>query len=316
MAAQFCNHELEDLTHLVIDYKTLVSTICVLNFILSPVTILGNLLVIRSLLKASSIPANVKKLLLSLAFSDFSFGLFVQLMYGSFTVKVLRMAASGNYNFTLLCPTILTVCYFLMYFLICASFLNITVVAVDRLLAVSLHLRYQELVTSKRLVITLVSLWVTSGVTASIFVSGVHASGEVTATLACVGLFLTTVANIRIYKVVRYHQNHIQSQFQQANGQAMNIHREKKSALNAVIVYVVFIACYFPSFCALVVHETRSSSSTTTSTTMAAKSATGFVVFLNSSLNPLIYCWRFREIRQLVKSTVKNIFRKRDVRIE
>lgn len=311
MAAQFCNRELEYLTHLVINYKTLVSTICVLHFILSPVAILGNLLIIRSLLKASSIPANVKKLLLSLAFSDFFVGMFVQLMYCSFIVKVLRMAASGNHNFTLLCPTILTVCHFLMNLLVCASFFSITMVAVDRLFAVSLHLRYQELVTSKRLVTALVSVWVISGVFASMSVSGAHTSVEVTAViLQCVGFFLSTVANIRIYKVVRYHQDHIQSQFQQANGQAKEIHREKKSALNAVFVYVVFIACYLPWLCTqLMLQETARSSSSTTSITIATKSATGFVVVLNSSLNPIVYCWRFREIRQLAKSMVKNIFR-------
>ena len=96
----------------------------------------GNILVIRALWKASSIPANIKKLFLSLAVSDLAVGLFAQLMYA----VVLRMAVNGGHNFDLLCPTILTVCYFSLLPLACASFLNVTAIAVDRLLAINLHL--------------------------------------------------------------------------------------------------------------------------------------------------------------------------------
>ena len=30
-----------------------------------------------------------------------------------------------------------------------------------------------------------------------------------------------------------------------------------------------------------------------------------FLIYLNSSLNPLVYCWRYREIRQIVKKDSK-----------
>ena len=66
---------------------------------------------------------------------------------------VLRMAANGGHNFDLLCPTILTVCYFSLLLLGCASVLIVTTIALDRLLVITLHLRYQELVTSKRVTI-------------------------------------------------------------------------------------------------------------------------------------------------------------------
>ena len=124
-------------------------------------------LVIRALWKASSIPANVKKFFLSLAVSDLAVGLFAQLM----NAVNLRMAADVGHNFDLLCPTILTVGSFFSSLLACASFLNVTAIAVDRVLAITLHLRYQELVTSQRVVIALVSIWITSGVVASLFVA-------------------------------------------------------------------------------------------------------------------------------------------------
>ena len=82
---------------------------CVFNLIFSLVATLGNLLVIRALCKASSIPATLKKLFLNLAVSDFAVGLFAQLMFGIIVAVMLKMAANGNFNFDFLCPRILTV---------------------------------------------------------------------------------------------------------------------------------------------------------------------------------------------------------------
>jgi len=189
-------------------------TFCVLNLIFSLVAAFGNLLVIRALWKASSIPANLKKLFLSLASSDLAMGLFAQPMFGVIISVVLRTAANGSDNFVFLCPTVLNFCYFFLFFLASVTFLNVTAIAVDRLLAVSLHLRYHELVTSKRVIIALVSLWLTSAVAAYIFISLPKHSNMVAVIVEFVGFFLTTVAYIRIYKVIRYHQNQIHCQLQ------------------------------------------------------------------------------------------------------
>ena len=152
MAEEFCSYHLKGLGQLVQFHRTTLLSLCVLHFIFSPVATLGNILVIRALLKASSIPPNIKKFFLILAVSDLAVGLFTQLMYA----VVLRMAADGGHNFDLLCPKILTVCYLFLLLLGCASFLNVTAIAVDRLLAITLHLRYRELVTSKRVITVLV----------------------------------------------------------------------------------------------------------------------------------------------------------------
>ena len=84
--------------------------------------------------------------------------------------------------------------------------------AVDRFLAVFLHLRYQELVTSKRVSLALAALWFISGVAAFIFVSLPSRNSMVIAIIELVGLLLATVAYFRIYKAVRYHRNQIQNQ--------------------------------------------------------------------------------------------------------
>ena len=217
---------------------------------------------------------------------------------------VSRMAADGGHNFDLLCRTTLTVCYFFLSLLACASLLNVTAIAVDRLLAITLHLRYQELVTSKRVVVTLVSIWLASVVTASIFVAVNSRSAIVIVICEFVGILLTTVAYIHIYRAVRHHQNQIHSQLQQQNAQAMELFREKKAAFNAVHFYVIFVSCYLPNFCSTILLITDSSQISF----WLAFYVTFFFVLFNSSLNPVVYCWRYREICQIMKSTVKKIF--------
>ena len=297
MAEEFCSYHLNGLGQLVQFHRTSLLSLCVLHFIFCPVATVGNILAIHALWKASSMPANMKKFFLSLAVSDLAVGLFAQLMYA----VVLRMAANGGHDFELLCPAISTVCYFSLSLLACASFLNVTAIAVDRLVAITLHLRYQELVTSRRVIIALVSIWLTSGVVASLFVAFNSRGAMVIFINEFAGLVLTTIAYIHIYRAVRHHQNQIHSQ----NAQAMKLLREKKAAFNAVLFYVVFVACYLPNLCSSILLITDSSQISF----WLAIHATTSIVLLNSSLNPVVYCWRHREIRQIMKSSVKKLFR-------
>ena len=298
MAAHFCLNELKKLSLLVQFYPTLLYILCALNFFFSVVAATGNLVAMFALWKASSIPANLKKLFLSLAFSDLAVGLW-QLVIGGITTTTLT---NGNYDF--LCPAILTVATFFSSFLVCASFLTITAIAVDRLLAITLHLRYQELVTSKRVIIALVSLWLTSGVFASVLVFITNRRSTIALIVELVGLVLTTMAYFRIYKVVRYHRNQIQSHLQLSNVQDTELLREKKSALNSLFVYVAFLACYLPYLVSQILLQTNNLQISS----LAIERVTMFLVLLNSSLNTVVYCWRYREIRELMKSTARTLF--------
>ena len=305
MANPLCNQKLAENEKLVSHQRALMFIFCVLNLVFSLVATFGNLVVIRALCKASSIPATLKKLFLSLAVSDFAVGLFAQLMFGIIIAVMLEMAANGNFDFDFLCPRILTVCYFVIYLLTCISFLTIVLIAVDRVLAVFLHLRYQELVTSKRVVIALVSLWLTSVVAvSSSFTSLPEQNNMVVVTFEIFGLLVTTVGYIRIYKVVRYHRNQILSQSHLQNNQAIRILRERKSTMNALLVFIVFLACFLPNLCCMFLLRADS----LRLSFLVANHVSGFLVLLNSSLNPIIYCWRYREIREIVKDLVKHLF--------
>ena len=302
MAEQNCTSLLYHWIKLVSYKRSFFLGFYVLNFVFSLVATLGNLLVIRALMKNSTIPATVKKLLSSLAFPDLAVGLCSQLMTAVISAVMLKMASSGD-DLAFFCPTVLIVRSYFTYLLAVASFLNVILIAFDRLLAVSFHLRYQELVTPIRVTVVLVSLWLTSCVSAFLYIflpKGI----AVAAAISVIGYVLTTLAYVRIYKVVRYHQNQIYSQNQLQNAQTREAHKQRKSAYNSLFVSVVFLACYLPFLPSTMLYWTNTSEISF----LVAYFASIFLIYLNSSLNPFVYCWRYPEIRQSVKSTVKQIF--------
>ena len=80
MAEQYCSQVLDSVLKLVRHSRSsILALLCVLHF--SLVATLGNLLVIRALIKASTIPANVRKMFISLAFSDLAVGLLPQQLW-------------------------------------------------------------------------------------------------------------------------------------------------------------------------------------------------------------------------------------------
>ena len=217
-------------------------SICVLHALFSFVATIGNLLVILALWKALSVTSTLKKMFLSLAFCDLTVGLFSQPFLAALYGATVNEAASGNYDFDGYCPAIISLVMAPTFFLVGVSFSTIAAVAVDRLLALSIHLRYQELVTGKRVNIGLVVLWLSNVLYTFVFMELPSHNDLVGVILQTVGLILLAIAYFRIYLVVRYHQTQIHGQNQIQNDQAMQAARVKKSALNAVyIVCLVFL---------------------------------------------------------------------------
>ena len=299
----FCNEKLEELTVIVQFQPGIIFCFCVLHLLLSFMATFGNILVIHAMWKASSIPATIRPLFLSLAFSDLAIGSCVQPAFAAILAMILHMAAKENLEFGRLCPSV-TISVFATYSLLGVSLFTITAIALDRLLAVFLHLRYQQLVTEKRVVIGLVCLWLMSGLSTLAFMSIPNHNDLVALLFQAAGLLVLSVAYFHLYKVVRYHQNQIQSQLQVQNNGAMEAARVKKSSLNAFYVYIIALACYLPSLIAGIpfLHDHLHIPS------LVAYYFSSIFVFFNSSINPLVYCWRYREIRFIVKSTVKKIF--------
>ena len=140
----------------ILEMKDLRSTYivnCVFNNLLTYTAIMLNSLTIYAVRKTTSLPKTLRTLLLSLAVSDIGVGFIVQPFYTSFLVKWLQLNDPK-------CSNKAFVGIGLIFSQ--ASFLNIVAVSVERFLAVHLHLRYQELVTHKRVVFVVIATWLLS----------------------------------------------------------------------------------------------------------------------------------------------------------
>ena len=278
---------------------------CVFNNFLSYCAIMLNILTIHVIRKTSSLPQSLKTLLLSLAVSDVGVGLLGQPFYTSLLVKLLQKK-SPDCNTYMIFNIILSV-----FFL--ASFVSVVAVSVDRFFAIHLHLRYQELVTHKRVVAVVISIWLFSVFLplAMSWISLPNISTLVSSFVGVVGLLVTTVVYIRIYVAVQRHKNQIQTQQVQegaGSGEMASFASLIKSAVGVFYVYLVFLICYLPFVISLVAFAVNGPS-------LSLKRFSLFsctFIYLNSTLNPVIYCWKMRHIRHAIMDILRNMTRFRN----
>ena len=247
--------------------------------------------------KTSSLPNHLKTLLLNLAVSDLGVGLLAQ---------PLHIACMINpTSFTIMASTIITNMF------VIASFFLLVAISVDRSLAIHLHLRYQELVTHKRVVAVVISIWILS-VLSSPLIFYLNFETPVQVVMALIFgfcLIITGIIYCRMFFTARHHTNQIQVfQIQVAqNSQVESAVRKRKSAISMFYIYLVFLVSYLPRFCVELAYLIQSSPSTALDGVYLYSLT---LVFLNSSLNPVIYGWKMRHIRHAMIDVLRNIFPK------
>ena len=179
-----------------------------------------------------------------------------------------------------------------------------TAISVDRLLAMLLELRYKDIVTLRRTYIILAIVWVVS------LVAGLfrHLDDRITAWYSLIGvsccLVISIASYIKIFCALSHHQtqvqDHVQQQPIQAN--ALNIARYKEAVHSALWVQLALIVCYVPQFTMQIV---ISLSTKPFSNSFIFLGMANVLLFLNSTLNPFLYCWKISEVRRTVKQTIR-----------
>ena len=275
---------------------------CVFNAFFSFTAITFNIATILALRKPLTIPRALKVLLLSLAVSDLGVGLLVQPLYITSLVMLLKEnTQTRTFEITL------NFVYATRNFLANASFFGVVALAADRFLAVHFYLRYQELVTHKRVVTVVLSIWIISAILMLLFIWISNAVGIILVSVASVCYLTTAFFYFKIYLAVRHHSNQIhvlQAQLAQNNeGDMTNAARERKAAVGTFYVYLVFLICYLPYTCFSII--LRSAGLSTMLFQFGLYTTT--LVLLHSSLNPLIYSWKMRHVRHAIMEILRNI---------
>ena len=283
--------------------------VCLLNAFLSYTATMLNIVTIHAIRKTPSLSKNLKTLLLSLAVSDLGVGLVAQPLYVALLIMESQLNIETSKTYNAICIAYLVSGIFFGF----ATLFLVIVLCAERFIAIHYYLRYQELVTHKRVVSVVVSTWLLSGLflltRLSIPKSIMYVVYGITE-LACI--IAATFFSIRIYSSVRLHVNQIQVlQLQQASqtGKIANITMLRKFAMMSVYVSLVLMVCYLPDICTLFVIAFTSRPSTSIKH-LQFYAVT--LVFLNSSLNPVIYCWKMKHIRHTIIGLIRNAFTKQN----
>ena len=182
-----------------------------------------------------------------------------------------------------------------------------TAISVDRLIALLLGLRYRQVVTYRRTCITVTGFWILSIVGASTLFLNRRITSWYQYIVSVLCLVTTIFAYAKIFVTLRHNQIHVQShaaQGQPSQAIPLNIARYRKAVYSALWVQGTLGICYLPYTIAIFLTPQRGMPLSI----YLARKFTGSMVLLNSSLNPLLYCWKIREVRQGVKETLRQLF--------
>ena len=125
------------------------------------------------------------------------------------------------------------------------------------------------------------------------------------ATVFC--LVITMFVYTKIFFTLRHNQIHVQNhvvQAEQSQVIPLNIARYRKAVNSVLCLQITLVVCYL--LYGLTPASTPERETSLSSTYLAGQFAIALVYF-NSSLNPLLYCWKIREVRQTVKETLRRI---------
>ena len=286
--------------HRVFDQRPFFVFMFSLNIFLAFTTTLGNSLILIALHKVSSIHPPTKCLLRCLAMTDFCIGVIVQPLFTAFLMEI----ASGNWR-------ILSLILNTLNFTFCGfSFATATAISVERLLALLLGLRYRHTVTLRRvrcLVVCLLLINIVNGFIYSLSSEDFANSVGFAAIIA--SLFLSVFCHGKIFLKLRQHQAQVRQQVghEQASGGGipLNIERFKKTVSTIAWVQLALVFCYFPIFIVLTLEIVTLADWFKERSIFHVSALT--IIYFNSTLNPILFCWKMREVREAVKTTLKQI---------
>ena len=287
---QFCSPELTGGVHL--------QLIClsVFNIFFSMTALLGNALILVALNKESSLHPPMKLFYRCLAISDICNGLFSE----PFIVLYWMSVVFERWD---ICPHALTLSVITTMILCAVSLLTLTAISVDRLLALSLGLRYRHVVTLKRTYLIVTVFWVGTILGATTY----FWNYRITLWYRNIGVLLCLVISTFSYgKIFLTLRQHIKVQIPRQPSQAvpLNVTRYRKALSTALWLQFTMIVCYLP----FGLTEALATQKGLSSSFYVAREFVSTLLFLNSSLNPILYCWKIREVRQAVKDTIRRFY--------
>ena len=270
------------------------------NIFLSVPASLGNVLILWALHKESSLHTPSKLMFRCLAITDLCVGLISHPVFAAKLLFQIHELRNLCYYFGVW-GEILGIVFSGV------SLLTATAISVDRLLALSLGLRYRQVVTLRRVGAILSCFWIV--VVAVSLIDGFWGytvASRVITPIIILCLITSVYCYTKIFLRLRHHPVQVQAGHAhqgQPNGGGipLNIVRYRKTVSAALWIQITLVACYLPQALLIGLFYVISPREVSL---IIGSSYTTFLVLLNSSLNPFLYCWKIREVREAVKDTL------------
>ena len=274
-----------------------------LNVFFSVIALIGNSLILVALRKVTSINPPTKLLFQCLAATDLCVGLIEQPLFVAVFLRDFTSPTASYY---------VAKVYVCLSFILCGvSLVTAATISIDRLLALILGLSYKLTVTVKRVRKVVIIVWLGSFLVGFSHWIGLGFIVYCTTFVVTLSSISTTVFSFtKIVLKLRQQQAQVQQRVEQeqVNGGEipLNIARYKKMVYSVAWLQMALIVCYMPMISLLLfsivtqrfIREVFVYRSVIT------------VVFLNSSINPILYCWRIREVKKEVKNILKQIYQR------
>ncbi|XP_035287205.1 trace amine-associated receptor 13c-like [Anguilla anguilla] len=270
-------------------------------------TVCGNLLVIISICHFKQLQTPTNFLLLSLAIVDFLVGVIVMPLY--FTMWI----GPGRCFDILYCTTLKIASYCFT----CISAYNVALIALDRYLALSNPFHYSMKMTDNITLRIIAILWLYSFIYNMVLL---YFNGDIPDMKAnitcgeCVGKInkvwaivdfiiafvlpcsMIVIINLNIFAIAKKHANKIRSVRKCPKNDHSSMASERKAAKSLGILVAVFLLCLVPYYVSAFVDMFFRKKSD-----HLAISVTAPLLYLNSSINPIIYALFYPWFQRSVK---------------
>ena len=271
--------------------------------VLAAVAFVGNALVLAAIWRNTTLRrTNCYILIAGLALTDLSSGLLAQPIYASIDLFLLTKSERPHHIMMGIANGSLT-------FVTSLTLLILTLLAFERWL----HMNCQRtLITVRRAVIISATL-ILASIPGTVFrilntIKGQHGfiANVISLIILLFCLIVTSVCYIGVFRTIRRHKQQIQANRSSQNfGQpAINFTKYKKSALSIFYLLVVFYLSYLPMCIFLLLKVGRLQGVPRDSVFHSLM----LLVFLSPSLNPLLYMWRMKDIRNEVTRLIRAFF--------
>ena len=270
----------------------------VLNGITAAMAIVGNSLMLYVFYSCKRLQTPSNLLLASLCVTDLLTGMIVQPL----SIARRLIEASGQHH-----CIIRAVCAYHAFLCIGMSIQSIAVVSIDRCLAIKLPFKYASIASLPRYTRVVSLCWLAWIVVTSLpFAKAFDASQFfiVIATLICINISIVLISYGQIFIVVLKHRKRIHQQTPKQRHFGKGIESSKENNTNTIaIVILVMLVCYLPLLPLLLFRGTVGDR---VHIVYIFDAWVDVFVYACSSVNPLIYWYRSKEI----KSALHIILRK------